>query len=954
VMFIDGLRRPLQTKKDATVHTGPSTVATDVMTVSGRVTFDQVGRIVETFHPTTEALGTPGTFNATPDTVQPTRTAYDILDRFTSVTLPDNTVTTRSYGFGTDRSGATQFQQAVTDANGITKRSYRNVRELITSLQEFHTPAGGSQQTIWTSYSYDALNQFVGIRDDHNNVSGAGYDNLGRRTSVDTPDSGRTEMVFDLAGNQTAEITANLRATSQQVSYVYDVNRLTSIRYPNFPGNNVTYTYGAPGAADNRAGRITRVTDESGVEDRFYGKLGETVKEIWTVDTDTGQDDTYTTQYTFDTFGRMQSMVYPDGEILTYRYDSGGMLRQVSGVKEGRTYPYVNRLEYDKFSQRAFLAAGNGTQTSYTFDPLDRRLTNLRAGPAGGTPFQNLLYDYDNVGNVQTLRNDVPVPPPSQDGGPTTQTFGYDDLYRLTNASGTYEFSPGKLNRYTFSQSYDSIHNLLSKQQNNDVVQPPGNPVTQMKTTFSQNYQYALPKPHAATHVGTQAFTYDPNGNQTSWAEDGSGQQRTVIWDEENRIQSVSDNGHEMTYKYDDSGERVIKRGPQGETAYVNQFFSIRNRQIGTKHILAGTTRVASKLVKRNAEEKDQYYFHPDHLGSNSYITDASGQIFRHTEFFPSGEAWIDEASNKQRTPYLFAGKELDEDTGLYYFGARYYDPRTGVWESADPAANSYLDSSAKGAAYDSGNLAAYNYARQNPLNNVDPDGKAAVADDLLVVGAIVCWECAAVAAVVGLVTFGVVYMVSNSSPPAARPEREVFTDSHQFVTADTMEYGRPGTSERVASPGDMTKAWQIWTARTAAAATATTNDQGLPTYVVDAARFPNVARNIQSALDRNDPRIPGTLTYHGNPLYTWANRTLACGMVGAKMPNSCDEYPFASTLEGGPYSQTRIVPWLENSLQGLDYWAFLRRNRILPGGRFNVETTLGPGGGGAPLPPAQ
>jgi len=750
VQFVDGLGRTVQTKKDLTVHTGPSSTAADVMQVSGRLTFDHVGRLVESRYPTTEPLGTPGAFRSTPDGVQPTRTTFDILDRSTSVRLPDNTVTAFSYGFGPDRSGATQFQTTANDANGNTKFTFRDVRNLVTSMQESH-----NGQPVWTSYSYDALDQLTGVRDDHNNASGAAYDNLGRRTIVETPDAGRTETVYDLAGNRTAEITANLRASGGQIRYGYDINRLVSITFPNFPANNVSYTYGAPGATDNRAGRITRVTDESGVEDRFYGKLGEGVKEIKTVNTDTGPAETYTTQYTFDTFGRMQSMVYPDGEVLTYRYDSGGMVRQASGVKEGRTYSYVSRLEYDKFEERAFLASGNGTQTSYTYDPVDRQLSNLRAGPTGGTPFQNLLYDYDNVGNIVQLRNDVPVPPPSGDGGPSIQNFTYDDLYRLTAASGTYEFEPDKLNRYTVSLSYDSINNLLSKNQLHEVVQPPGNPTPQHQTTYDNTYAYGGSKPHAASHIGDQAFNYDANGNQTGWTADGSGQQRTIVWDEENRIQSVFDNGHEKAYKYDDSGERVIKRGPQGETAYVNQYFSIRNRSIGTKHIFAGTTRIASKLMKRNAEEKDRYFFHPDHLGSNSYITDATGDIYRHTEFFPSGEAWVDEASNKQRTPYLFAGKELDEETGLYYFGARYYDARTGVWQSPDPAAESYLAGAPNGGVYSPVNLAAYTYADNNPLTVTDPTGKFSTKAFLYGAAKGVVYGAIGTVAVVGLVAVG-------------------------------------------------------------------------------------------------------------------------------------------------------------------------------------------------------
>jgi RHS repeat-associated protein len=735
VVFVDGLKRAIQTKKDGTVHAGPGATAKDVMVVSGAVTYDFVGRTVEQFYPVTEPLGTPGAFNETRDGVRPTRTTFDVLDRATSVTLPDTTSTRSSFGFGPDRSGATAFQTVTIDANGHQRRTFKNVRDLVTSLQEFHTPAGGGQQAIWTSYAYDPLNQLVEVRDDHDNLARASYDNLGRRTAVETPDAGRTETVYDLASNPVAKTTANLRAEGKRIAYDYDFDRLIRITYPNNPGNNVTYTYGAPGAADNRAGRVTLVTDESGSEERFYGKLGEVVKEIRTIASDTGsQPEVYTSQYAFDTFGRLQSMIYPDGEVLTYRYDSGGMVRAASGVKGANSYSYFTRLEYDKFQERAFLDAGNGVRTSYTYDPEDRQLTTLQAGPAGGALFQNLNYTYDNVGNVLTLRNDVPSPRPNEDGGPTSQTFTYDDLDRLTSATGSYRFPPDKQDRYSLTLAYDSLHNLTSKRQVHEIVEPSGTVVTQGKTTYTQAYQYAGPKPHAASRIGERTFAYDANGNQTGWDDTTSGQRRTITWDEENRIQSVFDNGHEKAYAYDDAGQRVIKRGPQGETVYVSQYFTVRNRTNATKHVFAGTTRVVSKLMKQDRPggnpggtqplEKDLYFFHGDHLGSSNYVTAADGRIFQHSEQFPSGEAWVDESSNKQRTPYHFAGKELDEETGLYNFGGRYYDPRTAVWQNTDPVIAENLSKIPDKAS--SASLNAYGYAEANPLSMEDPDGRAA------------------------------------------------------------------------------------------------------------------------------------------------------------------------------------------------------------------------------------
>ena len=738
VQFIDGLRRELQTKKDATVHTGPGGAPVDVMTVSGHTTFDAFGRKVAMSYGITEPLGTPGVFDPGVDPVPPTRFAFDVLDRNTSLQRPDGTIITTDYGFGQDRSGTTQFRQTVTDANGHRKSTFRDVREVLVALQEFHTPAGADEQSIWTTYAYDPLKELVEVSDDAGNTTRLGYDNLGRRTFVDNPDTGRTDTFFDTASNAVARITANLRASGQRITLQYDFDRLVGVTYPSFTGNNVTYAYGAAGASDNRAGRVTRVTDESGAEDRFYGKLGEVTREVKTVVGDTGSSPKiYTTSYTYDTFGRLQSLVYPDTEVLTYRYDSGGMVRQVSGVKGGNSYAYVNRLEYDEFGQRAFIEDGNSVRTSYTFDPLNRRLANIQAGPTGGSPFQNIGYTYDPVGNLTRLVNDVPVPAPPTFGGPTTQTFGYDDLDRLVDSAGTFQSSPDKTNRYTLSQNYDSLHDLTDKTQVNELVQPSGSVVTQQPTTHTFAYAYGAVQPHAPSHIGQQTFTYDADGNQTGFTDDISGQRRSMVWDEENRLQSLSENGHTMTYEYDDAGQRVIKRGPQGETAYVNQWFTIRNGEVGTKHVFVGQTRLVSKLMQKNLQtfEKDQFFFHTDLLSSTNYVTDARARIFEHLEYFPSGETWVEDSSNTQRTPYLFSGKELDEETQLYYFGARYYDPRTGVWQSPDPALAHNLAQLPEDASKPTKNvdtsvptfLNVYNYADANPASKIDPDGRQAV-----------------------------------------------------------------------------------------------------------------------------------------------------------------------------------------------------------------------------------
>ena len=138
------------------------------------------------------------------------------------------------------------------------------MRNLITSVAEF-----SQGTTLWTSYAYDPLKQILQVTDDRNHVTRVAYDNLGRRVSIDNPDTGKTETRYDTASNVIAKITSNLRATGQSVTYAYDFNRLTGIHYPNNPGNNVTYTYGAPGAGNNSAGRIT-CRCAAGIDPIFY------------------------------------------------------------------------------------------------------------------------------------------------------------------------------------------------------------------------------------------------------------------------------------------------------------------------------------------------------------------------------------------------------------------------------------------------------------------------------------------------------------------------------------------------------------------------------------------------------------------------------------------------------------------------------------------------------------
>ena len=133
--------------------------------------------------------------------------------------------------------------------------------------------------------------------------------------------------------------------------------------------------------------------------------------------------------------------------------------------------------------------------------------------------------------------------------------------------------------------------------------------------------------------------------------------------------------------------------------------------------------------------EKMQFYYHPDHLGSSSYITNLDGEVSQHIEYVPFGEVFIEERNNTWNTPYLFNAKEFDEETGMYYYGARYYDPRLSLWMSVDPISNydprnseNYLDGEHNDGFYNFRNLNPYMYCYQSPITLLDPDGKQVYA----------------------------------------------------------------------------------------------------------------------------------------------------------------------------------------------------------------------------------
>ena len=169
------------------------------------------------------------------------------------------------------------------------------------------------------------------------------------------------------------------------------------------------------------------------------------------------------------------------------------------------------------------------------------------------------------------------------------------------------------------------------------------------------------------------------------------------------QLQSIKDNykTFDLPYNGEDNDD------------YVNgQGFCCNDGTPEAAQARARTRAVNGNFKPNDDYEKMQFFYHPDHLGSSNYITNLDGEVSQHIEYVPFGEVFIEERNNTWNTPYLFNAKEFDEETGMYYYGARYYEPRLSLWMSADPLAEEYID------------ISAYTYCHNNPINLFDPDGQ--------------------------------------------------------------------------------------------------------------------------------------------------------------------------------------------------------------------------------------
>jgi len=828
--FADSIMRAVQTKQTGVVWNGGS--ASKVSIVSGRAVLDAFGRNIASYYPTTESYGNIGTYNTATGDLQ-AKTEYDTHDRTTEVTLADGSTTKSAYTIGS-HDGVPMLETKVTDALGRTAESYTDGKG---RNRETVQHAGGENITV--RYAYNPVNEVTTVTHPNGRETKYEYDQLGRKLMVSHPDAGETDMTYDAAGNLLTKLTAQLRKSISEkgcITYTYDYERLKEVLYPENLFNRVTYTYGQPGDKFGRAGRLALVEDASGGEAYYYGRQGEVTKTVRTVMASVADIRTYVYGATYDSWNRVRTMTYPDGEVVTYHYNAAGQVESLTSNKQGKESTIVAQIGYDKDGHTVYQKLGNGTETTYTYDKQRERLQDMTLTGSGSTLMQN-KYRYDAVDNILGITNaanpqGLTKLNKAKLGGASTHSYQYDELNRLIHATGK-----AKSATYDMAMTFGRMSEPLTK------VQKVDSSLTAKSYNFAYKYEDES-HPTAPTQIGHDHYTYDANGNPILVTNDSTNTTREMYWDEDNRLMVLSDNGKTSRYTYNAGGERIMKSygtmegvyingAPQGITFHETDNFTLYpasiltvNKNRFTKHYFIGSQRIASRIgtgtfnnvygingsyitagqqdyaerMNQIQSQKEAYYkelgiapgvptekgaygdpentgvgyntiitnlgdhsvpdgwvqtpkhnttdgstpgtpiswndpsnpddpqagygyiandttaeetffFHSDHLGSTSYITDDKGNITQYDAYLPYGELLVDEHSSSEEMPYKFNGKEFDEETGLYYYGARYFDPRLSLWMSTDRFAEKYPNSS------------PYSYCLGNPLGSIDING---------------------------------------------------------------------------------------------------------------------------------------------------------------------------------------------------------------------------------------
>lgn len=385
---------------------------------------------------------------------------------------------------------------------------------------------------------------------------------------------------------------------------------------------------------------------------------------------------------------------FPDGEQVSFRYDAAWAMQaiQTQGCTAYDTGNHctaheaaqliIQSISRNARGQTLSVVYGDGTTSTHAYnDQTDLRLHRLQtavtATPAVLRQFHE--YSYDTNGNITAVTdycNEASTAGCSASTPDSTFTasYSYDSINQLTGGTWTY--------------GYDDFGNLINKEGKSQCYG------TSCGVTGARG-------PHALARDGAnRSYQYDANGNLIARS-DGL----TVTWNAANMPVAMTGGplGTATTQKYFLESS-LWKKVQGGTTTYYLPDMRVEN---------GAAIKFFTGFAERSTDGTLKFY-HDDHLGSSTLVTDQSGSVVHRQAYTPYGEDRIGSPSGSFTVAaglrYQFNFKEREQDgTGYYDYGARMYDPGSGRWLSPDNLAEDGLN--------------RYSYVRNNPVRHTDPTG---------------------------------------------------------------------------------------------------------------------------------------------------------------------------------------------------------------------------------------
>ena len=475
------------------------------------------------------------------------------------------------------------------------------------------------------------------------------------------------------------------------------------------------------------------------------------------------------TTYTYDKQReRLQVMnLTADGQAVMenrYRYDAVDNILGITNATDPTSLTKLNRAklggrsshtyEYDELN-RLIHASGKAKRASYdmvmSFGRMSEPLTKVQKvdstttaksynfaykyedsnHPTAPTQIGHDHYTYDSNGNPTLVTNDSTN---------TTREMYWDEDNRLMVLSDN-----GKTSRYTYNaagerimKSYGTMEGVyingapqgITFHETDNFTLYPASILSVNKNRFTKHY--FIGDKRIASRIGTGLFNnvYGRNGSYVT-----AGQQDYA--ERMNQIQTQK----EAYYKKVGVAPGVpTEKGAYGDPENTGVGYNAVLTELGNHDVPQGWVQTPKPnttpntnpgppvswndpsnpddpqagygYIPNDTTKEETFFYHSDHLGSTSYITDDHANITQYDAYLPYGELLVDEHSSSEELPYKFNGKQFDEETGLYYYGARYLNPVTSLWYGVDPLVEKYAS------------MGGYVYTLDNPVKLVDTDGR--------------------------------------------------------------------------------------------------------------------------------------------------------------------------------------------------------------------------------------